>query len=335
MSLGFYGLGVVIRGISVALAASLFPIFINILNLFSGGKSIYLYRRLIVILTLILWVMYYILSNAASGKGLEGLVWWLILLFFLVGAGPRYILKSVEAVILFSVVMLFLDLGLRVREVGFGAVTSNYYLLKQSSLFGVDSNVSAIVALLTASAVLVYPEKFRRFSKATYLTLLGVLVVGTLSKAALLGYLVLLAYHFLPGRVFALFTLALLFLSPSLLLLFESGLSKLALLNEFILYISSRDSLDILFGLGVNNFVFENLALNPHVLVFQLIIYFGVVGFTLYTLFWIALALYCGSRIFYILIPYGLVSMSFTPIVLPLLCFCILLSVAYRENVKE
>jgi hypothetical protein len=325
-----FGLGWAWGGLSIALTLVSFSLLVHSIFMISGRRTIYLYRRIIIVVPLSLWILYYCFNNYINDRGLEGLVWWFILIFFIAVLNPRVIKKSNRTVVLLSLLSLFFDAIIRFMSVDLDSILNNYYVVKQNAIFGVDSNVSGVVCVVTGCLLVLAKPKFSKLSYFLHMVALGLLTILTLSKAAVISLFILLIYVF-SYRLFLLVVILVLLASPLIITGFESGLTKFQILYEFKEYLIEASGRELLLGFGVNNFIFSGIDLNPHVLLVQLVVYFGFIGSLLYFTFWVCLFVYCRRRLMVFLVPYTFLSLSFTPIMLPIMCYLILTMIASEE----
>jgi len=327
-------LPVYIGSVSVSLSLSLFALPLLVVSSFIMRNRIQFYKELIFLIPVLLWFFYYIFNNLFFEKGVEGIWWWLVLVIATVFLGRLRLVHELKFSLFFSFLVLIVDVYVRFSQVDYSAFLNNYYVAKKGSIVGVDSNVSGLFALLCLVLLLAS----RKYLSKIYFSLMFVigvtLLVLSLSKAAVLAGLVLVLYSYLNKKFFLAAFVVSIPIICFLVSLQESGLSKYQLLISTGEFVENAGLADILIGSGVNNFFFSALGLNPHILYLQLFLYFGVFGVIFYSLVWVGLFALVGRSLFILFIPYMVVSLSFTPLIFPPLCYAMLFFVRYKEELR-
>lgn len=197
-----------------------------------------------------------------------------------------------------------------------------FYIFKGKGLHG-DSNNSAMICLTVLALFYFYKvflvEKGKKFS-SIYIALIICLVL-TFSRAALIAFFVLILFNHLfyyRGVYFRVFDLFFLFLCFGGILYFlsvdASGKTKIEIYQQTLYYIvNERDIVKILFGYGGNNSV-HVLGMYAHNPFSIYLIEYGVLGVCLYILFFLFVYIDVGHFSLFILIPYFVAAISFSPL---------------------
>lgn len=238
----------------------------------------------------------------------------------------------------FNLLFLFFELYMRIKA-GMEAdiptwilANPNYifYLFKENSIIFLDSNATATI-VLSIIAIITYlwrdvSKMFPVLSKV-FLVLYTVLLLGTFSRAAIAGYLVLVLYLILVYKrsVIIKFIMSILLFLLSVytviaLLSDFSFLSKFQIFSETYFYLKSLDLITFLFGTGINSSS-EHLSYYAHNVISIYLIEFGFVGFILFIIMFVVIAKSTSKNHFYMTIPYFIAALSFTPIIIPYV-FC-------------
>jgi hypothetical protein len=319
--------------VSTFITLALIPFFI-VSSIVNPHK--YNFRELLPVCgVFFVWCAYMIFNNLINENVLYlGVLWWLVIPLFIVLNPKRNIFYEVKAFFYLVLIGLLVDLTYRLSFVSLSDISTNYYLSKKNSLLGVDSNISGIYGLLCLSILLsvrklnILGRKFLSLSIAMIL----ILIMLTFSKAAIFSSLVLLAYSYLPLRLFSGVLILFILIGLQFSLGNESGLSKFELYELSLTLLDGVSSEQFLIGIGLGNVIFDVNGLTPHILFLQLILYLGLIGLCIYALLWLSLLKIVGRPLMYLLIPYFLVSLSFTPIGFPPLSFVILFFIRYRKE---
>lgn len=322
--------GVVLSSILLVVSAPMY-----VLNgIYSGARGQY-YQMLPLFIILTIWCAYIVFNNSINGLPLQmGVLWWFAILFFLLFFPAKNVSTEATFFLLVSIIILSIDLVYRISFVNVTSVVNNYYVMKKNSLIGVDSNIAGLYSSICFS-ILFASRRYlsKRIFKIICASLVFLLVMS-FSKVAIISVIVLLAYVYSPRWIFVFMSFFLVAAGVIFLLGNESGLSKIELLQLTVRMLSDIGSNQYLFGSGFGSVLFSTNDLTPHVLFLQLILYLGVFGLLLYLGIWLGLFHYVGTPLLYLLIPYSIISLSFTPIGFPPLAFAILFFCRYRRELS-
>ena len=311
-----------------------FAIIWNVLfNLYFLPKHDY-YKRILLVGVLSLFSIYLVANNMFNDNPVfKGVVWWFAFFLFLLFDVRKDLAKQLVQALTVALFVLVLDTLYRVSLVEGVDVVANYYVYKKNSLLGVDSNVAGLYGVVCFSLLMAYRKVLSRSQLVIFGWGLFVLIVLTLSKAAVLSVLVLLSYSYLRRTAFCVVSVLSIFMLFFIAINNESGSSKFDLLRLSFEFVEMSSYVDLVFGLGLGRVVFLENGLTPHLLALQLILYLGVVGVVLYFAMWIGSFFASGGRLMYLFIPYMLISLSFSPLGFPPLVYAILFFVRYKKVV--
>lgn len=192
-----------------------------------------------------------------------------------------------------------------------------FYMIKEGGIYG-DSNAIGVFALVHFS-VCYFAFKMKRVKKSV-LVLAFVLVVLTASRAALISalFLILLGEFFLGKAVLFQFfivtvSLFLILVAGNILLVDASFQSKFEIFQKTVGYVDTCSLFQFLFGNGPQSSI-EILGLYAHNIWSILLVEYGFIHTVIFVLMIVMTCVDVGRSSIFILIPYLLVSLSFTPI---------------------
>lgn len=300
-------------------------------------------KKIILILNITFFIFYLGFNNSLINSQKIGFIagsfWWIfllfVILFFRVPSFDR-LMKISHGVSIVSILVLSLD---AVYRLIFNVVQRDdigRYAFKRG-LIDIDSNFAGIYALLIFFMSFYCIRYSRKFIK--YLPVLYVLILATLSIAAIAVTSIFMVFFLTPKKL-KIFLMFFLFLSLPVLFNYlldimansPSGLTKIQFMQEAVHLFINRDVFDVLFGTGVSSVKLNGF--DPHLLILQLILEFGMIGFTLYFSIQVALISLFSKAYVYIFLPFFMVSFSVASISNPIFSVVILIFYyfSYYEN---
>jgi hypothetical protein len=197
-----------------------------------------------------------------------------------------------------------------------------FYLYKTNSFAG-DSNTIGVFALTVFSiAFFHYKHKIITFR---YPFLLFIILILSFCRAAWVAAILFLMFYYLFYKANAFiklfFIVVILFFGFIVFIVFQndgSFLSKLDIFNKTFIYLRNLDLVPFIIGNGANTSS-SILGLYAHNLFSILIIEYGLLGLVLCFFVFLFMAIDCKQYSFFILLPYLIVSLSYTPIFFPYL----------------
>jgi len=297
-----------------------------------------------ILLSSVLFFIFYFGSNNSliqtQGVGfVNGSYWWiflfLVILFFKI---PSFndLIKISHGVSMVSIMVLSTD---AIYRLVFNVVQRDdigRYAFKKG-LIDMDSNFAGIYALLIFFMSLYCARYSRKFIK--YLPMLYGLVLTSLSFAAIAVTSIFLVFFLLPKKLQLFFTFCMIIFAPIILTFIldlmsadNSGLTKIRFVQEGFNIFINRDIYGVLFGTGVSSVSINGYE--PHLLVLQLFLQYGIIGFSLYYFIQLVLILLFSKSYIYILLPFFIVSFSVSSISNPIVTVVILIFYyfSYYEN---
>lgn len=243
-------------------------------------------------------------------------------------------LKSIlRTYLYFNILLMVADLMYRVYNVQSGkvqAVISNqiyqFYLYKETGLLHMDANGSGFIisAILSVLVYLksVYSDKLY---KVMYI-IFFIMLILTFSRASIVGHIcLLLVIHLFVRRnvyikiligVIAIFSTI-----PLITLLLNSiddwsFFTKLVIFSETIEYVKKANITQLLLGNG-NGGSEKFLTFGAHNFISAYLIDTGLISLILHIFTCILVGIEMKSKWYILLVPYFLISLSYTPLVVP------------------
>ena len=239
----------------------------------------------------------------------------------------KYILKMY---VLFFSIYYLIDFYLRYRNSktldipGWIEVNPIYkfYLYKLGGLFA-DSNSLGVVSTCLFS--IFFFAMVKNIVKTRIVVLIFIFCFFTFSRSAIIATLFLiLFYNFFYKKkviarfIFLLLSLVLLFLIFNYLMTDGSFISKIDIFVRTVEWLENCSVFEFIFGGGANTSI-KNIGFYAHNIWSLLIVEYGMIGCILFILMMVCTCIDCGKNYFFVLLPYLIVSLSFTPIFLPFL----------------
>ncbi|SMY35965.1 hypothetical protein [Photobacterium andalusiense] len=309
--------------------------FILLLFIFHNFKKINV--NLSVLISVLFFILFVSIQNIFLGKVFfSGIYWWWVLfLLLLVPIRNDVVKKGYSIFYIISLIIIVIDCYYRFF-ISDKFDTFGFYNYKYG-LIGTDSNFAGIFALILLISIDII-DVYKGSIKVILKILSSILLFLTFSRAAIIAYIFYLivfkANYKVKWLCFLItftFILLLLLNNNFFILNDQSGDSKIQLLVDYGNIIVSSDIISLLFGYGIG--MVRVGALNPHVLLLQLILGIGFIGAFLYYGMLTALMLNYKKSIA-LLIPFTLVSFSVAPISLGVLTFVIVCIIKITENDK-
>lgn len=192
-----------------------------------------------------------------------------------------------------------------------------FYMIKRGGVYG-DSNAIGVFSLIYFSVC--YFAYKRKMVKKIFPYLSFIMVVLTASRAALISALSLLLFEYLFLRrniVFRFFMsfcfVLLIFIVLNILSGDPSFQSKFEIMRETAVYLNTCSVFQFLFGNGPNSSN-EIFGLYAHNIWSILVVEYGIIHTIVFLFVLILTCIDVGKSSVYVLIPYLIVSLSFTPI---------------------
>lgn len=258
-------------------------------------------------LTVFLFPVYFLIFgnyNNIDSFTIINKVIWALLILFLIDVGFRYYLDP----------HCFMNYQCR-------------YAAKTIGFFSTTNVTGACIVLLILTIIQINVS----FKKSA-ITLLVLILISTMARAAIAGLFVGVLYHLATNYrnskffVFC-FSLIIMYIFIYLIInlnVFQDGslLSKLEFIQNTNLVLKSADVLQILFGFGSSYAsIVEVLGVNnwsPHIPFLKAFLYFGIVGVAMY-LFPILWMIKLDRKMITVVVGYGCFSLAGAPIVFPAL----------------
>lgn len=203
--------------------------------------------------------------------------------------------KSVYAYVYISIALGIIEAVYRIANPSFDRWNENqikrmsdenlvFYAYKISSIMYQDSNFVGMWLLFTFLYTLFGPTPFSRMVK----TFLGILIIATLSRAAIICMIIGLFYklykrsahkiaYILAGSITT-------FVGSIFIVTDGSLLTKFEIIQSVALYVKDADTLGIIFGSGVGNSIHALVDRSSHGLLMTLFVETGLIGTLLYGL---------------------------------------------------
>ncbi|MCA6914332.1 O-antigen ligase family protein [Pectobacterium versatile] len=320
-----------IENISVYFVICTLPFYI-IFNLGSLVRTKYNKNDVIIFGSLAFFVFYCVNRNiAVDADFLYGVFWWAVLLMVYPIKNNVFLVKVFPVFIYISLIIIIIDTVYRLS--GQAENTYGFYSFKYG-LIGVDSNFTALFLLLVIASYDVVYEKNK--SKIIYILMLFLLIL-TFSRAAMLAYVI----YFLIYKINLKSKIVLLFATPIAIIILllsnfavydQSGESKLDILSNYMDFFLNSSWIHILFGYGLGQVKVG--IYNPHLLVLQLAIGYGLIGLLLYIVPFVCL-FRAEKKLLKAVFPYFIASFSVAPIGLGVLSLVIYLFYCNRDAFFE
>ena len=276
------------------------------------------------------------LGLSISGPQVEALTVFLFPVYFLIFGSYKNIDSSVvRSKVIWTLIFLFLiDVCLRYYLDSYCFM--NYqcrYAAKTVGLFSTTNVTGACIVLLILTTIQLKVP----FKKAA-ITLLTLILITTMARAAIAGLLVGVLYYLgtssrrskFFGSVLVLAILSIMIYLIYTFNIFQDGslLSKVDFISNTYLVFKGANAQQILFGFGSSyESIIGLLGVNdwsPHIPLLKAFLYFGVLGVAMYLfpLIWI---IKLDRKMITVLVGYGVFSIGGAPIVFPALIGSMLL----------
>lgn len=293
-------------------------------------------NKIAVIVVMLIYVIYIYYNNSLNNlSAIGGLFWWLFFIFSLllpIKINKNDYFKVVKSYFFVSIVVLSCDAYYRffinVKDIsGIGRYAYKY------GLIGIDSNFAGVYALLCFSFFLFLFKKGK--ISMVYSLIYFFFILASCSVAAITVSLFMFVFFLFKKIEYKIFIITFIFILSNVIVGFinsdGSGGSKFELINEAYNLYMSYDIFNMLFGTGLGSVIFNISHLPPHLLLLQLILEFGLIGFLLFFMIPIVIVLKWGKDYMYIYMPYFLVGLSVVTISNPILTTLSLLYYYFKE----
>lgn len=255
------------------------------------------------------------------------LLYFIVTTIILENSSRDRVVKAAELAVAFSILLLAFELAYRFthpaepQELWIDEREDIFwYVYKTSSFMYPDSNSVGLFVSCLLGFIVGLPDQDRRhFHK--YLIPLIVLLLGSLSRAAIFATCVVFLYQYASGSrarmvVFAsLTTMG----ATGMVMWFaadESFLSKFWIAGLVAIYLINTDFLKLLIGVGPGN-AESTLGVGAHLLPFTLLVEIGIVGTILTVATWFWIWRRTGPRGMPLLLALVLNGLSFTTFAIP------------------
>lgn len=299
------------------------------------------YTTLITYLVLCLMFLYLLVQPLFSDSSVHNnYVLAFCFLFYIFCDSILYSLKSKESYInivkclsTITIVYMFCDFLKRVFSINLNNIPAwiaenpifRFYLFKGEGLHG-DSNNSAAICLVVLLFLYFYRNFIayktsgnKRFSVLFFI--LFICLCSTFSRAAIISFFFILLFNHLfyrhgtYAKLFCVFVALMCALCLFYILSIDpSGKTKLSIFENTWSYLWTETSpVKIIFGYGGNQSI-SVLGLYAHNPISVYLIEYGLIGFVLYLAIFFFLFLDVGSLSLFILLPYFVFALSFSPL---------------------
>jgi hypothetical protein len=235
----------------------------------------------------------------------------------------RELISIIKKYILLSTIILILDIVWRIynRDTIYTGIFA-FYNYKLNGIMFMDSNFSAFFAMINFSFILYLRDhKFIPFSRK-FIFFQFVLIVLNLSRAAIIGSLILFFYLLfkrqkLVMRVIIFFVFIIfLWILLSIIIMDHSFLTKIEIFTDTVEYLKTISGRELFLGNGYTSSI-GFLGRAAHNYISFLIIEMGFVSLLLFFLLFFCIY-FVTQRVFvYILIPYLIAGLSMSPTAIP------------------
>lgn len=291
----------------------------------------------IVYIPLILLSIYFLFNSILNNtKYHDALVMFLFYLYYPIGdiifmqiKKKDTLLRLVKIYFYIHFIYFFIDIIYRYKNFRTSEIPSwiinqpiyFFYAFKENSLIG-DSNVIGAFCLVVFSVAYYVMKKKLLKKRFFYITVIFLLL--TFSRATWLGAFALLSFYFYKHKVnmqMKIILLPFIVIIPIGIISFLSKdysfLTKTVIFDKTYKAIAHGFSIkELFFGLGTNNST-GCLGRYAHNIISLMLIEYGFIGFFLLLLSFMFIIVDCGKNWWYVLLPYFIMSLSFTPVYLP------------------
>lgn len=328
---GFYTVKLGFSPIYLTFVIGIFSIFIS--SLFGirrlQEQSSVLMSALMLIYIAILLVMEweYDLIGLSTWINISfSLSYYIVTRVILDNTAEKSVIRASKLTIIFSIILLIAELGYRLTHPmepqDWSAQRDDiyWYVYKTSSFMYPDSNsVGLFVACLISFILGLPPAKARDLRK--YLLPLFILLLGSMSRSAIIAIGIVLLYQYLNSNctklfLFAITSIWLGLFAYSQLVMDESFLSKLWITGLAINYIETINISTLIIGVGPGN-AERVLGVGSHILPFTLLIELGIAGTFLMVVFWLCIWKRAGQHGTPIFLTLLITGFSFSTFAMP------------------
>jgi hypothetical protein len=335
LAVPFCGFYTVKLGLSPIYFTFICGFLLLILGSVFGIKKINEKSIVVLLLANILYISILVIStwkfDNQSGSALINLsftlTYLIIVLLALENSSKKDIVNAAEWGIILSIILLSIELFYRITNPAepedwlISREDISWYQYKTSSFMYPDSNsVGIYVACLITFIFGLKENDFRRFKK--YIFPLFIILIGSLSRSAILATLLVTAYIHMKSLsklkfiILGTISISAIVLTISFLEEDESLLSKFWIGGLFLSYISQADLSTLITGVGPGN-AEKVLGVGAHLLLFTLVTEIGLMGTILTSYLW--MLMWRGSKggstpLFLVLLINGL---SFSTFAMP------------------
>lgn len=256
---------------------------------------------------------------------------FLLFSYFVTIQNPKTIRKVFKHLIIVVEILLLIELFYRITHPKFFSwandFTNFFYIYKFSSIMFLDTNETGFFILIFLSFMLyLHKENILFIPRFTFIVFFCFLVFS-FSRAAILGFLVLISYTNIfrslstIKKFFIINLLCVMLILIIMILLNDvSFLSKIDIFNKTYLYLSDTTVVRFLFGVGMYNSTKVLGGIYGHNYISLYWIEYGFIGLLLFLLF-LLLILLANNKTYYLLIPFLVTGLSFFPYFCPYLFF--------------
>lgn len=254
------------------------------------------------------------------------LIYFAVVMVVLEGVGRSHVIRAYEMSVIFSIILLTIELAYRLMNPAEPEAWTDFqddiswYIYKTSSFMYPDSNSIGLYASCMLAFIIGLPTSLERRFKI-YIYPLIVLLIGSLSRAAIISAGIVLIYSYInvtKVKSFIIFMATIVALAFLFELIREddSFLSKFWIAGLFIDHITTANLYDLIIGMGPGNSE-VTIGVGAHLLPFMVLIEIGIAGAFLLLIFlrsiW-RLAGKNGTPLFLVILLNGL---SFSTFAIP------------------
>lgn len=254
-------------------------------------------------------------------------VYCLATILVLRNSSRTFILNSAYYAITFSISLLAIELLVRLsnpvtpEELGhYGREDIFWYVYKSNSFMYPDSNsIGLFASCLFMFTLQLGRYYYRRVN--VFLLPIFILVLGSISRAAIISTIVIYLYQLIESRKVRLLYLLALVIFGGLAFLYiiindESVLSRFWIAGLVFQYLTDATILSLLFGVGPGN-AEDILNVGTHLLPFTLLVETGVIGTFLFVVLWYSIYIKSHKMAGVLCLVFILNGFSFTSFAIP------------------
>lgn len=321
-------------------------IFLPLALIFSLSSNKVIFKKdIFVVLGISFFVFYFGINNLFVSRVVQhgffyGTFWWLYLLvvFVFIPIPDAASLKKMTGIYFFvSAAVLGLDavyrffVNIQIKD----NIELGRYAYK-SGLIDIDSNYSGLYSLLTFFFCFYCCRKYRQYY--FYLVLFAAMILLSMSVAAISVAVTMLIYFLCSNRIrlavliFA--TPVIMALMPfviELILTDSSGSSKINLLTKGWDVFYNRNLYEMLVGSGFGSVLIDGHQ--PHLIILQLLLELGFLGFLLYYIVQFFFVFFIGVDFLFVFLPLFFIGLSVASISSPIVSALVIMMYYHiREN---